>query len=51
MTAALARLENDAYRAEIGTALREAFLADFDPAQLQGQLEDSLRKLAKDGVA
>lgn len=49
--AALARLENDAYRAEIGTALREAFLADFDPAQLQGQLEDSLRKLAKDGVA
>jgi len=46
MKAALARLENDTYRAELGTGLREAFLTDFDPVQLQGQLEDSLRKLA-----
>jgi len=40
---ALGRLENRSYRADLGTALREAFRADFDPRMLQKTFEDALK--------
>jgi len=40
---ALGRLENRSYLADLGTALREAFRADFDPRMLQTTFEDTLQ--------
>jgi hypothetical protein len=43
MKAALGRLDNRSYRADLGTALREEFRADFDPLMLQKTFENALK--------
>jgi len=47
MRTALSRLADRNYPASLGTALREAFLADFDTRTLQKTFEDALRDIAR----